>query len=133
MSVFVLGVWIDNVIETAPQAAPPPGRQRIDWAGIPAWTPGGNLFLKILPKQSDSDIEPTNVYAFYLPQDRVPPLSERTTNFFFGLANQTDIPNFSASVHAATADANGNLHLNVPGVLPSLTGYFVQTIIEYPA
>jgi hypothetical protein len=133
MTVFLLGPSSDNVIETVAQSPPPPGRQKLDWAGPPAWTPGGNLFLKILPKAADTDIEPLNVYAFYLPQDKVPALTDRTTNFFFGLSNQTAIPSFSAEVSAATVHPDGTLNINVPGVVPSLTGYFVQTIIEYPS
>lgn len=129
MSVFVLGPSIDNVIENAPQAAPPAGRQNVAWSSPTAWAPGGKLFLQLQPKVNDTDIEPTNVYAFYLPQDTVPVLSDRTPNYFFGLTPAP--PN--AFVHAATADASGNIGLNVPGVLPSLTPYFVQVILEFPS
>lgn len=125
MSVFLLGPSIDNVMETTPQAPPPPGRQGIGLAS-PSWAPGGKLFFKVLPKVNPADTEPLNIYAFYVPQDQAPAVADRTTNYFFGL---TGVP--TASVHAATADADGNLSLNVPGVQPSLTPYLVQSIIEY--
>lgn len=129
MSVFVLGPWIDNVLENAPQAAPPAGRQSVAFATPTAWAPGGKLFLQLQAKANPADIEPTNIYAFYIPQDKAPAVSDRTPNYFFGLNPAP--PN--AFVHSATADASGNISLNVPGVLPSLTPYYVQLILEFPA
>lgn len=125
-SYFALGPSISNVLETTPVPPPPPGRRTIA-VDDPAWAPGGRVFLKLNDKVNPADIDATNVYAFYVPEDQAPTGADLTYQWFFKNAP------LNASVHAGTADANGKLAITVPGVTPSLTPYRVQIVIEYPS
>lgn len=126
-NVRVLGPYVDGVIEPDPatSAAPAtPGRQQIIF-DTPATTPGGNVFMKLVPPSTPNDIPPIMVYLFHVPQPTVPPPATRTPEWFFA----SGAPN--NSVHVGTADAAGKFSVVVPGVKPSLVPYHVQSIVEY--
>ena len=129
MSIFVLGPFIDGVIEPDPSTSAPviPGRQQIVFDDPPT-LPGGKVFLKLVPPAKPDDIPPINVYAFHVPQPTVPvAAADRTPDWFF----KSGAP--SGSTHVGTADADGKFQVEVPGVKPSLVPYHVQTVIEYSA
>lgn len=122
-SSYALGPSISGVMETS-QAVPPPAGKRQVATDDPAWLPGGRVFLKLVPK-ADADQEAKNVYAFYVPESSKPTGSDLTYTWFFKNCK------LNASIPIGSADANGKLAITVPGVTPSLTPYFVQTVVEY--
>src|SRR5208337_2664624 len=118
-SVFILGPSLDDVIEPMPQVTVPgavtPGRRRIAFAQPPT-APGGNVNLTFLP---------ADVYAFFCqPVQGVPPLNQRTPDWFFKNADAHGFP--------AIKD-DSPFTVTVQGVRPSLQPYFVQTVFEFSA
>lgn len=125
---FVLGPFLDNVIEPLVEGVVPPvaGFRGIAF-GEPPTSPGGNVHVKLLPAVSPGDANPTNLYAFFVqPVASVPSLADRTADWFFKSGSP------SGSIHVGAADSDGALTIAVAGVAPSLQPYFVQTVLEYP-
>lgn len=127
-SIFVLGPSLDSVIEPVevePLKKAERGRRQISFRD-PATRPGGNVDLQILPPLAPDDLVPINIYAFYVsPVESVPPLAERTPDWFF----KSGAP--SGSIHVGAADENGAFTISVPGVKPSLNPYLVATVLEF--
>lgn len=128
-SEFVLGPSLDSVIEPVPGAVPVApavkGRRGIVFQSPPT-LPGGRVFVAFTPAADPADVLPVNVYAMFCqPVSAVPPPEQRTTDWFFKNALA------STSIHSQAADASGNLSLTVPGVVPSLSPYFVQIVMEF--
>lgn len=131
-SVFVLGPCLDSVIEPFPVVVDDPtgvttspGRRQITFRD-PATVPGGIAQLQILPPVDPADVLPINVYAFFVqPIESVPALADRTPDWFF----KSGAP--SGSIHIGAAGEDGAFDVTVPGVKPSLAGYFVQIVVEF--
>lgn len=128
-SIFVLGPSLDHVIEpglsgiAVVQVA---GKRGVTFQDPPT-KPGGKVLLKLSPFLNPGDVSPLNVYAFFVqPVESVPAPADRTPEWFL----KSGAP--SGSIHVGAADADGLISLTVAGVKPSLSPYFVQTVLEYP-
>lgn len=131
-TVLILGPSLDNVIEPFPDAIPAvaavAGKRSIAF-DEPATVPGGTVRLTLQPAADPADVLPMHVYAIFLqPVESVPAAADRTPEWFFkapgALLLATDLTG---------VDAAGKFTITVPGVKPSLSPYFVQTILEFPA
>lgn len=129
-TVFVLGPFLDNVIEPVPvtvdTVAPTvPGRRQISFDD-PATVPGGIVNMQLLPPLNPGDVLPINVYVFFVqPVESVPAVADRTPDWFFKSGSP------SGSIHIGAADAAGKFSLAAAGVKPSLKPYFVQSVLEF--
>lgn len=125
-SVFVLGPFLDDVIEPMPQVTVPgavtPGRRRITFAEPPT-APGGNVNLTFLQADAPADAMPVNVYAFFCqPVQSVPALDQRTPDWFFK----------NADAHGFTPIKDeSRFTVTAQGVRPSLQPYFVQAVLVF--
>lgn len=127
-SVFVLGPSLDYVMEpglsgiAVVQVA---GKRGVVFQSPPT-QPGGKVLLKLTPYLNPGDVLPLNIYAFFVqPVSSVPALEGRTPDWFLKSGSP------SGSIHVGAADSEGLISLTVAGVKPSLSPYFVQTVLEY--
>lgn len=126
-SVFVLGPWVEAT-EPFPVTPPPSlvGRKQVVF-GKPATVPGGIVNVTVLAGK-ETDVMPTNIYAFYAqPIADIPSEKDLTPDFFF----KGGYP--SGSMHTSGLPENGRLTIKVPNVRPSLDPYRVQLVLEFPA
>jgi hypothetical protein len=127
MSKFILGPSIDNVVEVAQSPTLDTTPRTGVTFGFPPIIPGGSVKL-IFHDGPAEFVKPINVYAFYIPSDQLPTdVTLRTPDWFFLAGHKSGV---TSTVGLAD---NAEFVVSVAGVLPSLTPYLVQTILEYPA
>lgn len=135
---LVLGPSFDNHIEAVGGAQavlpPTPGRRGIAFHPNRPSSPGGNAHLVLQPASGPNDALPVNVHAFFVqPLSEVPPLAQRTPDWFFSGGGQNKAVKAHGFIpfHAGTTDEGGNFTVTAPGVTPSLQPYLIQTVLEY--
>lgn len=135
-SVFVLGPYLDNVIEPMPVIQTPAvgvGYQAVAF-DTPATEPGGVVHVVLQPKTNPSDLTPINIYCFFVqPVSAVPTDSSKTPQWFFTPPVGVVTFNSSSSMHTAGLAADGKMTITVPGLKPSLDPYYLQVILELPS